>query len=538
MNERPGNIDELLEEIRILKSENRELKERLEYYHRLLDSIPSPVFVKNPDLTYRDCNQAFQDFLGLSREQIAGKRAAQVINNEHLHRYQETDQHLLENGGTLFYETLLINAQGAPRSVMVHKAVFYDRQDAPAGIVGVLVDIHENKEDQKKLLLSEEKYRALFEKSRDGIVRTTIDGRILECNRAYTDMLGYSPEELQGVNYRQITHERWRRLEEEITQEQIIKRGYTDQYEKEYIRKDGSLAPVSVAAWMARDVEGEPCELWGIIRDITRQRETQNAIDKVMMELKRSNQELEQFAYIASHDLQEPLRKIISFGERLEAQAREKIDEKSIDYLGRMTSAAGRMQNLINSLLNYSRITTRGKDFKIVDLNGVMADVLEDMEVKISRKKAVIDVQPLPPARVDAIQMRQLFQNLIANAVKFSRAGEPPIVTVRWRETEISLGLPRKFYEFSVRDNGIGFEEEYAQKIFLPFKKLHGRDEFEGTGIGLSICDKIVKRHGGEIHAASKPGEGSTFIFTLPKPTEFENGCLPTDGETPPETVP
>lgn len=238
--------------------------------------------------------------------------------------------------------------------------------------------------------------------------------------------------------------------------------------------------------------------------------EVKSILDRTMSKLKRSNEELEEFAYIASHDLQEPLRKIISFGERLESRVGPTLDEKNNSYLTRMIAAADRMRKLIESLLHYSRINTRGKEFKREDLNEVMAEVLEDMEINIAQRQAKVQVDPLPVVLADRIQMRQLFQNLLANAIKFSQTNIPPLIQVTAKIIDNSL------LELRFRDNGIGFDEKNAQDIFIPFYKLHGREEYEGTGIGLSICEKIVHRHKGTIRAHSVPGNGATFIILLP----------------------
>lgn len=508
------SIEELEKKVDQLNRENLALRKQLVFSDSLLDHIPSPIFYKDTQFRYIGCNRAFMDFLGFSREEIIGKTAHELTPRHQADHYQEVDKQLIASPGELFYDTVIHHADGSDRDVVIHKATFANPDGSLAGIVGVIVDVTERKEAERKLLQSEEKYRHLFEKSKDGIVRTTIDGRILECNQTYCDMLDYTEDQLQKLTYQEITDLKWQEIERKVTEEQIIKRGYTDHYEKEYIRKDGQRVPVSVRAWMARDEDGVPSELWGILRDITKQKQAEMELDKILEDLKRSNTELEQFAYIASHDLQEPLRKIISFGERLVSRAGENLDVRSRDYLQRMTNAADRMQNLINSLLHYSRVTTRGKDFHPVRLDRVIEEVLEDIEVKIQRTKATIEVDSMPMVQADKIQMRQLFQNLISNAVKFARENVPPVVQIQCKT------LDEQFYKITVRDNGIGFEKEYAEKIFIPFKKLHSRSEYEGTGIGLSICDKIVKRHGGTITAHSIPGEGSTFTIILPQPRE------------------
>ncbi len=231
-------------------------------------------------------------------------------------------------------------------------------------------------------------------------------------------------------------------------------------------------------------------------------------------ELTRSNEELQQFAFIASHDLQEPLRKITAFGDRLKATCENSLTDKGYDYLQRMQNAAERMQALIEDLLTLSRITTRAKPFVEVNLAQVTQEVLSDLEIRIAQTEARIEVGELPTIKADPLQMRQLLQNLIGNALKFHRKQEPPFVKI-YSETTTNRQLSSDLCQIIVKDNGIGFDEKYLDRIFNVFQRLHGRTEYEGTGMGLAICRKIVERHQGTITAKSEPGKGASFIVTL-----------------------
>lgn len=255
-----------------------------------------------------------------------------------------------------------------------------------------------------------------------------------------------------------------------------------------------------------------------IEREIHEREQVEQALTIYAAELERSNRELQDFAYIASHDLQEPLRKIQTFGDRLQHRYADVLDKRGNDYLDRMQTAAARMRVLIDDLLIFSRVTTGGEPFQDVDLNVLVAGVLSDLEVQIEQTKGVITVDNLPVMEVDASQIRSLFQNLISNALKFAREDTPPQVRV-WCEpvqtNMLDVRRPR-FYRFFVADNGIGFDKKYAGRIFSLFERLHTRTEYEGTGMGLAICRKIVDRHGGQISASSELGEGALFEFTLP----------------------
>jgi signal transduction histidine kinase len=240
---------------------------------------------------------------------------------------------------------------------------------------------------------------------------------------------------------------------------------------------------------------------------------TQEQLERVASQLESSNRELQQFASVASHDLQEPLRKIVVFGDRLRTRFGGQLGEQGNDYIERMMNAAGRMQTLIDDLLEFSRVVTRARPFVPVDLNEVVREVLGDLEVLIESKGAVVDVATLPTIQADPTQLRQVFQNLIANAMKFQGDGAVPHVVLR---AEPAPCGGSSGWRLTVRDNGIGFEQQHAERIFAPFQRLHGRSEFGGSGIGLAIVRRIVERHNGTIQADGTPGRGATFTILLP----------------------
>lgn len=283
------------------------------------------------------------------------------------------------------------------------------------------------------------------------------------------------------------------------------------------IRKDGQVRWVEDRASWERDRHGQVRSLTGIMYDVTARRQAEEKLRLYATRLERSNRELQDFALIASHDLREPLRKVQVFGERLQARYGDVLDERGIDYLQRMQEAARRMQALIDSLLTLSRVQTKALPSVPVDLAAAAREAVSDLEVRIRETGARVLVGELPTVDADPVQMRELFQNLIGNALKFHRAEEPPVVQVHGQLLDDEGGdtnLERRC-RVLVRDNGIGFDERYLDRIFQPFQRLHGRDEYEGVGMGLAICRKIVERHGGAITATSTPGQGVTFIVTL-----------------------
>lgn len=260
-------------------------------------------------------------------------------------------------------------------------------------------------------------------------------------------------------------------------------------------------------------------------------------------ELVRSNRELQEFAFVASHDLQEPLRKIRAFGDRLMDRYAPLLDERGQDYIRRMQSSSERLQSLIDALLTYSRVTTKARPFAPTDLNRIVQEVLADLDLRVQEVGGQIIVGELATVEADALQMRLLMQNLIGNALKFRSPGSAPVVSITgaWHDEQTGRngdgnGSVRT-YQLTVKDNGIGFDPEYAERIFQVFQRLHGRNEYEGTGVGLAICRKIVERHGGKISATGAPGQGATFSICLPESqvgdheTERNDGSR-ADGQT------
>ena len=266
-----------------------------------------------------------------------------------------------------------------------------------------------------------------------------------------------------------------------------------------------------------------PPKLTGCVVDITSIKVVRNQLLETIEELNRSNSDLEQFAYVASHDLQEPLRKIVSFGERLEKRGKAiNEDEEAAMYLDRILSATRRMQTMINTLLDFSRLTQSRQEFEKTDLNSVARGVVSDLEIAIKQKDAIIEVAELPVIEAIPSQMAQLFMNLISNSLKFTGQGTRPLVSVRsenlssTQKIEYGFSPTRPYVRLVFSDNGIGFDNTDASRIFTIFQRLRGRSEFEGAGIGLSVCKKVVENHNGIIMASGQPGVGATFTVLLP----------------------
>jgi len=356
------------------------------------------------------------------------------------------------------------------------------------------------------------RYELILNSAGEGICGLDANGKATYVNPAATRMTGFDGKELLGRAENEIFGSTFSAMES----------GGMKVEDHTIRRKDGSISIVELVKTPIVEYEREVGAVL-IFKDITARRKAEEDLARKADELARSNAELEQFAFVASHDLQEPLRKIQAFGDRVKTKC-EKIDlGEAGDYLNRMQNAAARMQTLINDLLAFSRVIRSSQPFVPVDLGRVTKEVLNDLEVRIEKSGAQVDAGELPTISGDPTQMRQLLQNLLSNALKFQPPGKQPVVTISSRiisdasaneTTTASDANP--VWEISVQDNGIGFDEKHLEKIFAVFQRLHGRTEFEGTGIGLAVCRRILDRHGGSITARSQPGKGATFVFTVP----------------------
>ncbi len=274
------------------------------------------------------------------------------------------------------------------------------------------------------------------------------------------------------------------------------------------VAKDGRGIEVSLTISPIKDRQGYVVGASTIHHDITQRKRVEMALKRTAQELARSNQDLEQFASVASHDLQEPLRMVSGYLQLIERRYKDKLDADVQEFIGFAVDGATRMSRLVSDLLDYSRINTRGKQPEPVAMESVLARALENLQAAIRDSDAAITHDPLPTVQGDASQLVQLLQNLVGNAIKFRAADRPVRVYIAAQKKDDE-------WVFSVKDEGIGIEPQYAQKIFLIFQRLHSRAEYPGTGIGLAVCKKIVERHGGRIWVESRSGQGATFFFTI-----------------------
>jgi len=365
-------------------------------------------------------------------------------------------------------------------------------------------EVAERLSAEKALSAALEKERVALNNAVDVICTIDADGKFVSVNPACQQLWGYSQEELIGRQYIDLVVPEDVARTTEASATIMAGENATD-FENRYRHKDGSQVHVM---WTASWSEEQQL-FFSVARDISRRHLDEEKLKKSAAELERSNSELQDFASVASHDLQEPLRKIQSFADELKVSMGNKIEVDEKDTLDRIIAAGERMRTLINDLLSFSRVTSMAKPFAMVNLNLIVKEVLSDLEARIKLTKGLVEVSDLPTIDADPMQIYQLLQNLIGNGLKFHAPGVAPVIKISGEN-----GGPD--YRLSVTDNGIGFDEKYLDRIFTVFQRLHGRKEYEGTGIGLAICRKIAERHGGQITAQSAPGAGSTFTVTLP----------------------
>ncbi len=354
----------------------------------------------------------------------------------------------------------------------------------------------------------------------------TVDskGVINEANLKAADLLGLQRQDLAGKMFNRFI----RREDQDVWylhRRRILESGDFQTFQLRLVKNDGCTIYVEVQCILFRNDDADSGQIRITALDISERKQMEEGLQKAhdelelrvldrTEELESRNQELQDFSFIASHDLQEPLRKVRTFGDMVAARSKDAFDDTSKDYIRRMQDALENMQNLLDSLLVYSRVTTGAEPRDKTDLAKSVESALSNLELLITENNARIEVGELPTVDADEQQMIQVFQNLIGNAVKFKKEDDLPRVNIYSKKAKNT----DSFYTVCVEDNGTGFEERYLGKIFLPFQKLNSRSSgYPGVGMGLAICKKIITRHGGKITATSGPGKGSTFIFTLSK---------------------
>ena len=452
--------------------------------------------------------------LGIKPDERLGESVFEYAHPDDLPAMVEAFEQLLaEPERTVTLDARVRHRDGSWRMLEVTASNLLD-DPAVRGIVVNSHDITARKDLEDTLRRERDRFNILLQTSPVGITFVNRDGQITFANPQAEKVLGLGQDEITGRTYHAPA---WRITdyegnpfpEKELPFARVQETGRAVHDVQHAVEKPyGKRALLSINAAPVFDDEGDFDGIVATVQDITERKRAEK-------ELQRSNEELQQFAYVASHDLQEPLRMVSSFLQLLQQRYGGELDERADEYIYYAVDGAARMKRLINDLLQYSRVATRGKPLRPVSSQEIFDEVLKDLQVIIQEQTATITHEPLPMIRGDRTQVRQLLQNLMGNAIKF-HGDEPPRIHVC---AERENGM----WRFAVRDEGIGIEQRHAERVFVIFQRLHGKTKYEGTGIGLAICKKIVERHGGRMWLESEPGAGSTFYFTLPAAGEKVN---------------
>ncbi|MBK9053294.1 MAG: PAS domain S-box protein [Chloroflexi bacterium] len=479
---------------------------QLQYQSILLQNVSDAIVATDQQFKVTHWNQAAETLYGWTAAEVLGRPVRDLLKTEYPHSteeqvYQEFVTHGLWKG-----DVIQIRKDGVKRSIMSSVSAFKDEAGQLMGVVAANRDITEQKVAENALRQSEERFAKAFHFNPAALILTSLmDGRILDVNEAYTQLLGYQRAEVvgrSGLELNIITNPEERA---EVTR-RLRETGSVRNYETVVYHRAGKKHHV-LASLEPMEVNGERCIL-SALYDITERKEAEALLEQTMAELRRSNHDLEQFAYVASHDLQEPLRAVAGMVQLLRQRYGGQLDDRADEYISHAVDAAARMQTLINDLLTFSRVSTKGQTFAPVSGEAILQDAINSLKVAIAESGALITHDPLPTFLGDARQLTQLLQNLISNALKF-RGEAVPHIHIRAEESDGEASV-------AVQDNGIGIAPEYFERIFVIFQRLHTRREYPGTGIGLALCKKIVERHRGRIWVTSQPGMGSTFFFTIP----------------------
>jgi len=484
------------------------LRESEARFRRTFELAGSGMAHINLDRRFLRVNRRLCEILGYPEDELLGLTGRQISHPDDLDIINEQRPRLYS--GELDAVRLEKRYVKKDRSIVWVKftmTVERDFEGNPLYEIAVYDDITAQRDAEERLRESEARFRQTFELAASGISHVK-DGRFIRVNKSLCEILGYSEKELLGKTVKEVSHPDDRNVTD--AERARIRAGEIEQarFEKRYVRgDDASVVWVDVAIALVRDVFGTPLYEIAVFDDITERKQAEAALREAHEELKRSNAELEQFAYVASHDLQEPLRMVASYTQLLGRRYDAKFDADGREFMSYIVDGATRMKQLIEDLLAYSRVGTKGQDFRPVAVEAALRKALFNLRVSIEEAGAVVTYDPLPTVAGDEAQVVQLLQNLIGNALKFRSASVPRI--------HVGVSEMNSEYQIEVRDNGIGIEPQYYERIFMVFQRLHNKGEYPGTGIGLAICKKVVERHGGRIWVESRPGEGSSFYFTL-----------------------
>jgi PAS domain S-box-containing protein len=464
-------------------------------YRRLFETAKDGIVILDAETgMIVDVNPLLIEMLGFSHEQLTGKAIWEIGLFKDIASNKAKFMELQRQGYVRYEDLPLECADGRQIEVEFVSNVYTvnHRKVIQCNIRDIT--------DRKRAEDSVRQLATVLKDSNDAITVQDFEGNVIAWNQGATKMYGWTEQEALKMNIAKSVPES-KREEYKSFIERLQKTKEVESFETQRLTKDGRVLDVNN--------QGIPESFATTERDITERKRAEDKLKKALLDLERSNKELEQFAYVASHDLQEPLRMVASYTQLLEKRYKDQLDQDAKDFIRFAADGANRMQRLINDLLAYSRAGTPGKPLKPTDCHTVLGQAIANLSMVIEENHAIVTSDELPTVMADASQMVQLFQNLVGNAIKF-RGEESPRI-------HVSVEEKGNEWVFSMKDNGIGIDPQFKERIFIAFQRLHSREKYPGTGMGLAICKKLVERHGGKIWVESELGKGSTFYFTMPK---------------------
>ena len=526
---KPFDSNELKHVINLALYKNKMEKEFLE---SIIENIPNMIFIKSADeLNFVMINKAGEQLLGHSKEELIGKNDYDFFPKNEADFFTEKDREVLNNKKLVDIPEETINTKNLGQRILHTKKIpLLDNNGNPEYLLGISEDITELKlaetslnrslddlelkvqertseisKSREKLRQTNRYNRELLEVSIDPLVTIGSDGNITDINKAVELVTGYSREQIIGTDFSNYFTDYDKA---KAGFKEVFRKGFVKNYALEIQHKNGNITPVLYNATIYKDENGDIIGVFAAARDISQLKRAENKLQNAITKLEISNKELKEFAYVASHDLKEPLRMIKSFLMLLERKYVDSLSDEANDYIKYAIDGSNRMDMMINDLLEYSSVENKEIEFNYLNSKKIVEQVLTNLKPFIDENNAVVTVDSLPVIYANEPQMVQLFQNLISNGIKYCDKKIPKI--------HISSIIKDNYYVFSVKDNGIGIDKDQLKRIFVIFQRLHTRDEYNGTGIGLAISKKIVKNHRGNIWALSEPGIGTTFSFTIP----------------------
>jgi two-component system CheB/CheR fusion protein len=481
---------------------------------RIFDAVPIHIWYKDDKNRFLKVNRAAAGFIGLAPEEIEGRDGAEIFPTMS-DIYYQSDLEIIQSKRATYnliepYEM----ANGESGWVSKSKIPFFDEEDNSWKVLVTAADItplktveEEIRQVNAQLNAQQKHYENLYRKTPVMMHTITPQGTILEVSDHWLQKLGYRRDEVIGHQITEFMDKQSARTAKESAIPELFKTGKIEDIEYRFICKDNSVMQVEVSGYYNVD-DPNANECLAVVIDVTERNEARHAIVKKNEELQEANEGLSKFAYVASHDLQEPLRKISQFSELLVKDYRDKLDEDGHFFIDVMSSSAKRMSHLIKDLLSLSKMSHQPLQKQEVDLNNILENVISDLDVRISENDVNIVLDDLPQVSCDQTSTEQLFRNIIANAIKYKAPNRQPKIKITCRKLKNCCRI-------TIKDNGIGFNPEFAEKMFSPFTRLHSTGDYPGSGIGLAICKTVCDRHGWAISAKGEEGKGATFIIDV-----------------------